>query len=566
MRGTLVLRFSSLLRFALCSLLTVLLTGCNTFTSKPELLPDCNVTCYISETPTPGASVQLVVKVGSLQEQEHEQGFAHFIEHIAFNDTRDYPQEQLFARLRELGIEMGNHSNGMTHFDNTHYSLSLNNSHPDNLWQIHPEITPRLLDSQTVADKTRQWQFANGMTVFHRYNGNVPGRFSFSLTAENGLNLLATDQQPMARSVMGILSASGMRELGAVELDQWLKKRKISLQSKMNFFSRELWGHARTEDFAEVMQLLHVILTEAEASDDATVRYQSKKLREYQRQVATPRQVLQRYLDRAQFNNHPALKAMDSDDFSSLNQNGLNRIYQTFLRGAQNYQLAIVGDIAETAAYPKIFSYIASLPASERQHRIEQSYPFPQKSETIDLMGNNSKATLLVARLALKKEQLSDYNYDQVMFMAYWVRQHLMQQLREQHGMTYDIHVHLEGYEALRPDFTLDISLNCDPDQVSTVRDVLNAELDNMVSDPPSVSHIKQWQTARYRELTDSFRNPVIQAAGLTRAQLSEYTPAQLLDVKARTQPPSGAELARMLARFISPEAVKTYVIWRARK
>lgn len=70
--------------------------------------------------------LKLVVKVGSLHEQGDQLGYAHFVEHMAFNGTSSFPKQQLQQRLKELGLTLGVHSNAYTHYDHTEFTITLN--------------------------------------------------------------------------------------------------------------------------------------------------------------------------------------------------------------------------------------------------------------------------------------------------------------------------------------------------------------------------------------------------------------------------------------------------------
>ncbi len=78
---------------------------------------------YANEKPKNGISVRLRVETGSLYEKEGEEGIAHFLEHMAFNGTEKYPQNDLIRALESRGIQFGNDLNAYTSFEETVYML-----------------------------------------------------------------------------------------------------------------------------------------------------------------------------------------------------------------------------------------------------------------------------------------------------------------------------------------------------------------------------------------------------------------------------------------------------------
>jgi zinc protease len=85
------------------------------------------LTYYIRKNSEPKnrAELYLVNKVGSLLENDDQQGLAHFTEHMAFNGTRDYPKNQLVDYLQKSGVKFGADLNANTSFDETVYQLPL---------------------------------------------------------------------------------------------------------------------------------------------------------------------------------------------------------------------------------------------------------------------------------------------------------------------------------------------------------------------------------------------------------------------------------------------------------
>ncbi len=70
-------------------------------------------------------SMRLMIKVGALDEEEEERGLAHFIEHMAFEGTRNFKPGELIAFFQKLGMGYGVDVNAFTYQDKTVYHLEL---------------------------------------------------------------------------------------------------------------------------------------------------------------------------------------------------------------------------------------------------------------------------------------------------------------------------------------------------------------------------------------------------------------------------------------------------------
>jgi len=77
--------------------------------------------------------VRLHVDVGSLAEEEDERGMAHFLEHMAFNGSRNFEAGTLIEWFQEHGMSFGADTNAHTAFSETVYKLDLPDSDPETL-------------------------------------------------------------------------------------------------------------------------------------------------------------------------------------------------------------------------------------------------------------------------------------------------------------------------------------------------------------------------------------------------------------------------------------------------
>jgi len=78
--------------------------------------------------PAGKATLWLRVATGSLNEEDHERGLAHFLEHMAFNGSANFPAGTLIKRFESVGLTFGAHQNATTGFLDTIYKLTIPNT------------------------------------------------------------------------------------------------------------------------------------------------------------------------------------------------------------------------------------------------------------------------------------------------------------------------------------------------------------------------------------------------------------------------------------------------------
>ncbi len=74
--------------------------------------------------------VRMEVAAGSLDEAESERGYAHFVEHMAFNGSTNIPEGEMIRLLERDGLAFGADTNASTSFERTIYSLNLPRNDP----------------------------------------------------------------------------------------------------------------------------------------------------------------------------------------------------------------------------------------------------------------------------------------------------------------------------------------------------------------------------------------------------------------------------------------------------
>ena len=86
---------------------------------------DNGMTYYIrhNEKPKGQASFYIYHDVGAVQEDDDQQGLAHFLEHMAFNGSKNLPGKAMIEKLETIGVQFGYNLNAFTSWDCTEYMI-----------------------------------------------------------------------------------------------------------------------------------------------------------------------------------------------------------------------------------------------------------------------------------------------------------------------------------------------------------------------------------------------------------------------------------------------------------
>lgn len=114
------------------------LSGISLFASAQQLAPvpmdpqirygklDNGLTYYIrfNQQPKERAEFYIAQNVGAILENDDQNGLAHFLEHMAFNGTKNYPGKKIIQYFESIGVKFGTNINAYTSLDETVYNLS----------------------------------------------------------------------------------------------------------------------------------------------------------------------------------------------------------------------------------------------------------------------------------------------------------------------------------------------------------------------------------------------------------------------------------------------------------
>ena len=110
------------------ALITFQLIGAQTIPLDPDVKYgklDNGLTYYVrhNEEPKGLAHFYIAQKVGSVLEEDNQRGLAHFLEHMCFNGTENFPGNSLIKYLESIGVKFGADLNAYTSIDETVYNI-----------------------------------------------------------------------------------------------------------------------------------------------------------------------------------------------------------------------------------------------------------------------------------------------------------------------------------------------------------------------------------------------------------------------------------------------------------
>ncbi|MGF1752689.1 insulinase family protein [Vibrio makurazakiensis] len=121
--------------YSLVVVLSTALLGCSSAPQQQTLLKsdpywvkgelDNGLTYHVYPDREQPVSVRLLVHAGSFQESEQQKGYAHFVEHMAFNGSKNFSENDVIELFEQSGVSFGADLNAYTSYQETLYKLDL---------------------------------------------------------------------------------------------------------------------------------------------------------------------------------------------------------------------------------------------------------------------------------------------------------------------------------------------------------------------------------------------------------------------------------------------------------
>jgi len=123
-------------------------------------------------TPPGQASLRMWFDAGSMMEADDQQGLAHFLEHMAFNGSKNVPEGDMVKILERHGLAFGADTNASTSWDETIYQLDLPKADDDTVdtsLMLMREAAGELTIAPDAVDRER------GVVLSEERTRNTPG-------------------------------------------------------------------------------------------------------------------------------------------------------------------------------------------------------------------------------------------------------------------------------------------------------------------------------------------------------------------------------------------------------
>lgn len=320
----------------------------------------------------------------------------------------------------------------------------------------------------------RKLVFANGLMLNLKRTDLQRGRVAVELNVDGG-QMLNTREQPLATAMASVLPMGGLGRHSNDELQSVLAGRTVGFNFETDERSFRLAAQTTPRDLQLQLQLLAAALTDPGYRPQGEAQYRRNIRNVFARRTATPDNALSASLGEIVSDGDPRFTRPEADAYLALNFEQLRKVISDRLdHGA--LELALVGDMDETAVIAAVASTLGALPSREASFRPytenrDRSFTADRSPRTLYHDGTAQQA---LVRMSWPTTDDSDLRTMVTLnLLERIVRLELTAKLREELGQTYSPGVSSTQSSTYRGYGLFTIAAAVDVAQVAAAREAM---------------------------------------------------------------------------------------------
>lgn len=426
-----------------------------------------------------------------------------------------------------------------------------------------PKGEPHLAISAAAGEVIDRHNYENGVTVFtlsngmqvrHKETDHKKQKVFMQLFGLGGWNTLSQADISVARLALPVLSSSGIRNVDGPTLKQWLEAEGLLFEGFYTYQYRGLDVHGGVDQLPVMLSLLHIGATEMKASADV-LEYIKQQYRD---EINTRRQLqywpfLEDY-EQNYLALEPAMQTMTVAQVDNTTVADVNRVYAEAFAGTQNYHLTVVGDISAAELKPLLEAYVANIPVNQGNGNVARPHPALTARYIKHAHGRPEQEANFDIYYYVDNQHLPGFDFTQGVMFARWLEQILTEEIREKHGLTYDLRVYLQNMAPADTTVGLNIVFDGDPARANDIVKQLHASLTDIANGKVSQPDLERL-AANFRQGYESRDEQAkFLVHEISHAEFHGWHVEQVGRVYQRYRGPRAEEFAAWLKMFLNPQ------------
>ena len=358
---------------------------------------------------------------------------------------------------------------------------------------------------------------SNGMKVYVRKTDFSADAVTLRMRAEGGTSLYGDDDIPNFSLISSAIAEGGVGDFDAVTLHKMLTGKTVRVSPSVGSRGQSINGTSSLKDLMTMFELTYLYFTQPRRDTVAFNELISRNRAFLTNRNASPKVDYNDSIRAILYGHHPRLAPVVQETLDKVSYDRIFQIYKECFSDASNFKTVIIGNYDEQELRSLVCQYLATLPVTGRH--TETNYA------NIPQIVDGSFASVFKKKQATPLANVSIYLTADVPFTPKsdleldFLKRSLsiayVDSVREEKGGTYGVGVDFDLDKDDRPNASLRISYNADPQRYEELNPIIYQQLQHIADRgplPSTMDKIKQYLIKQYQQnaITNDYWSYVI--------------------------------------------------------
>ncbi len=349
----------------------------------------------------------------------------------------------------------------------------------------------------------KEWTLSNGMKVYVKKTDYAADAVSFRMQAEGGTSVFSNEEAPNFALLNSAITDAGVGQFDATTLRRMLSGKSVRVQPSVNTRGQSISGGVSLKDMPTLFELVHLYFTQPRRDTVAFASLINRTHAFLTNRNASPKVDYNDSIRAILYDHHPRLAPVVQATLDKVNYDRILEIYRHAFSDASNFKTVIIGNYDEQELRRLCCQYLASLPSTGKHEQINwQNVPKMIEGSSVNRFTKKMSTPLANVSIFYSADvpftPQSDLELD---FLKRCLSIAYTDSVREEKGGTYGVSVDFDLSKDEKPNTTLSISYNADPQRYEELNPIIYQQLENIAKYGPvasSMDKVKQYLIKQY--------------------------------------------------------------------
>ncbi len=335
---------------------------------------------------------------------------------------------------------------------------------------------------------------SNGMKVYTKKTDYESDAISLRMQADGGTSLYGDEDIPNFALISSGITEAGVGNFDAVTLRKMLTGKSVRVSPSVGSMRQSISGSSSVKDMETMFQLSYLYFTQPRKDTAAFAGLMNRQYAFLANRNASPKVDYNDSIRAILYGHHPRMEPVVQSTLDHVNYDRILQIYKERFSDASNFKTVIIGNYDEQELRQLVCQYLATLPATGKHEQTNYSnVPRIVDGEKIVCFTKPQATPLANVSIYLTADvpftAQSDLELD---FLKRCLSIAYTDSVREEKGGTYGVSVDFGLDKDDKPNATLKISYNADPQRYKELNPIIYQQLQHIAQNGPSASSMQK--------------------------------------------------------------------------